>query len=181
MGRKSCQLASRTRYDVVMPRRPDPAEPTLRRLRVFAAVALVVFCAVIAVITFWPGPPDPNGQRWLREFLQQAHAQGLPAWITFGKVEFGSNVAMFVPIGLFGALALPRHRWLIVPAALVASAGIETVQAMALPLRYGTARDVISNMLGALLGYLLAMAIVGYLHRRARRAGPYPAPAPLLG
>ena len=42
------------------------------------------------------------------------------------------------------------------PAAALASAGIETVQAMALPLRYGTVRDVISNTLGALLGYLLA-------------------------
>jgi len=163
---------------------PDPTphgQSALRWLRVISLVLLLSASAVVAKITFAAGPPDPDGQLALQRFLLRAHQQGLPAWITFGKVEFGSNVAMFVPIGLFGALALPRHRWLIVPAALVASAGIETVQAMALPLRYGTARDVISNTLGALLGYLLAMAIVGYLHRRARRAGPYPAPAPLLG
>ncbi len=164
-----------------MSSRPAPVEPTLRRLRVWSLVALVVFCLAVAVITFWPGPPDPNGQRWLHGFLERAHAHGLPAWITFGKIEFGSNVLMFVPIGLFGALALPRHRWLIVPAALVASAVIEIVQAMALPLRYGTVRDVVSNTLGALVGFLLATAIIGWLRRRARRGDRSVAsPAPAL-
>ncbi|HEY5880222.1 MAG TPA: VanZ family protein [Nakamurella sp.] len=164
-----------------MPSRPASAEPTLRRLRIASAIALVTFVGFIAVITLWPGPPAAAGQGWLRDFLRQAHAHGLPRWITFGKIEFGSNILMFVPVGLFGALALPRHRWLIVPAALVASAGIETVQAMALPLRYATVRDVIANTTGALVGYLLAVAIVGYLHRRARRVHPsWPAPIPAL-
>jgi len=164
-----------------MPSRPASAEPTLRRLRIASTIALVTFVGIIAVITLWPGPPAAAGQGWLRDFLRQAHAQGLPWWITFGKIEFGANIVMFVPIGLFGALAMARHRWLIVPAALVASAGIETVQAMALPLRYATVRDVVANTTGALLGYLLAVAMVAYLHRRARRVDrPRPAPIPAL-
>ncbi len=164
-----------------MSSRPTPVEPTLRRLRMWSLIALVVFCLAVAVITFWPGPPDPNGQHWLRGFLERAHAHGLPAWITFGKIEFSSNVLMFVPIGLFGALALPGRRWLIVPAALVASAVIELVQAVALPLRYGTVRDVVSNTLGALLGFLLATAIIGWLRRRARRGDrSVGSPAPAL-
>lgn len=165
------------RYDDLMPSRPARAEPTLRRLRMFSAIALVAFGVIITVITMWPWAPSADGQSWLRDFLRQAHANGLALWITFGKIEFGSNILMFVPIGLFGALALPRRRWLIVPAAMVASAGIESLQAMALPLRYATFRDVISNTLGALLGYLLATAVVAYVHRRAGRQPEF-APAP---
>ncbi len=161
-----------------MSRRPAPAEPALRRLRIWSAIALVVFVVVVAVITLWPGPPDPDGQLALRAFLEQAHRHGLPLWITFGKIEFGSNVLMFVPIGLFGALALPRHRWLIVLAAMLASAAIETIQAMALPLRYGSLRDVTSNTLGALVGYLLAVAVIALMRRRAERRPATTTPAP---
>lgn len=166
------------RYDDGMLSRPASAEPALRRLRVLSAIALATFLLIIAVITLWPGPPDPDGQSWLREFLRDGRAYGIPAWITFGRVEFLSNVIMFLPVGFFGALALRRHRWLVVPAAAVASAGIETIQAMALPLRDGSVRDVVSNTLGALLGYLLAAAVVAAVLRRARRStGTMPAPA----
>lgn len=168
------------RYDDRMLSRPASAEPALRRLRVLAAIALATFGVIIAVITLWPGPPAPEGQSWLRELLRQGRAYGIPAWITFGRVEFASNIVMFLPVGLFGALALSRHRWLVVPAAMAASAGIETVQAMAMPLRYGTARDVVANTLGALVGYLLAVMVVTLVLRRARRrlqVPPTPHPA----
>ncbi|MFN8197527.1 MAG: VanZ family protein [Nakamurella multipartita] len=151
-----------------MPQRPAPAEPSLRRLRLACVAALVAFVLIIAVITMWPGPPAPGGQSWLREYLQRAHAHGLPRWISFGKIEFASNIVMFVPLGLCGALALARHRWLVVPAAALASATIETIQLVALPARYATVRDVVANTTGALIGYLLALATLAYLRRRAR-------------
>jgi hypothetical protein len=157
---------------------PDPtplAAPAMRRLRLVSAVLLVTFCVVVAFITFWPGPPDPDGQRALRDFLRQAYTQGLPTWITFGKIEFGSNILMFVPIGLFGALTLGRAGWLIVPAAAAASAAIEIIQAARLPERVGTPRDVLANVLGALVGYLLAVLIVLGARRRTRRRGTDPA------
>lgn len=143
------------------------ADRLLHRIRVASAVLLVTFCSVIAVITFWPGPPDPSGQDALKTFLAQAHATGLPRWFSFGKVEFAANVLMFVPIGLFGALALPSRRWLIVPSAIVASATIEIAQALSLPDRVGTPRDVISNGLGAIIGYLAACWIVRVAEHRA--------------
>ena len=163
-----------SRYDDGMLSRPTSAEPVLRRLRVLSAVALATFVLVIAVITLWPGPPDPDGQTWLRSLLRHGADYGIPAWVTFGRVEFASNIVMFVPVGFFGALTLARHRWLIVPAAAIASAAIETIQAMALPLRYGSVRDVISNTLGAIVGYVLAAAVVAVVVRRARRAAPAP-------
>ncbi len=147
---------------------PGPAS-TPRWVRVTAAALLVTFCAVVAVITFWPGPPDPDGQRALRAFLEDAHLHGLPLWISFGKVEFGANILMFVPIGFFGALVLPRLRALIVPAALLASVAIESLQAFRLPDRVGTPRDVLANGIGALAGYLLAAAVLSGMRRRDRR------------
>lgn len=154
-----------------MPESTPPPSSALRWMRVISAILLVAFCAVVAIITFWPGPPDPDGQQALREFLVRAHANGLPGWITFGKIEFGANILMFVPIGLFGALSLPRHRWLIIPAAFAASAAIEIVQHAGLPERVGSFRDVLANGLGATVGYLLSCVVIALVLRRGR-SGP---------
>jgi VanZ family protein len=152
-----------------MPRHTRSSELPLRRLRVVSAVLLVTFGLVVTIITFWPGPPDPDGQHALRDFLQHAYTRGLPRWITFDLIESGANVLMFLPIGFFGALALARARWLIVPAAVCASAIIETVQAVRMPERVGTPDDVIANGLGALLGYLLALVVIAIIRSRMRR------------
>jgi hypothetical protein len=148
-------------------------EPALRRIRMWSAVLLATVVIVVGIITFSPGPPDPSGQQALRSFLDQAHLHGFPRWISFNKIEFGSNILMFVPIGLFGALALPPPRWLIVPAAIMGSLAIEITQAWGLPQRVGTPRDVIANSLGALIGYLLARLVVRSVDRSARRRSAY--------
>lgn len=177
--RKSSRASAGGRYDDLMLSRPDSAEPVLRRLRVLSVVALVTFALVIGIITLWPGPPDASGQSALRAFLVRGYAHGIPTWITFDRIEFTSNVVMFVPVGFFGALVLRRRRWLVVPAAAAASAGIETVQALALPMRDGTLRDVASNTVGALIGYLIAALVVAAVRRRARRrTRPRPASEP---
>ncbi len=151
----------------------------LRRLRAVSIALLIGFCIAVAVITFWPGPPDPDGQRALKVFLLRAHMNGLPLWITFGKVEFGANVVMFLPIGFFGALALARLRWVVVPAALLASVAIEAVQAARMPQRVGTPRDVVANALGALCGYLLALLVLRFIRRRLRRKAAVASALPL--
>jgi len=152
-----------------MPRHTRSSELPLRRLRVVSAVLLVTFGLVVAIITFWPGPPNPDGQHALKDFLLHAYHRGLPRWITFDRIEFGANVVMFLPIGFFGTLALTRARWLILPAAVCASAVIETVQAVRMPERVGTPDDVIANSLGALLGYLLALLVIRIIRHRMRR------------
>jgi hypothetical protein len=148
---------------------PTPhGQSALRGLRVVSWVLLLSAFAVVAMITFSPGPPDPGGQLALKEFLLRAHQQGLPLWITFGKIEFAANVLMFVPIGFFGALCLPRFRWLIVPVAIAASTVIEIVQGARLPERVGTPRDVVANSIGALLGFAAACLLVALVRRWAR-------------
>jgi glycopeptide antibiotics resistance protein len=148
-------------------------EPALRLIRFSSIALLAVVCIVVALITFSPGPPDPAGQQALRSFLRYAHLHGLPWWISFNKIEFGANILMFIPIGLFGALALPKHRWLVMPAAVLGSLAIEITQASGLPQRVGTPRDVIANSLGAVIGYLLACLVIWYVNRGARRRDAY--------
>jgi len=153
-------------------RRPVAArqrDDGLRGVRITALVLLIVFGVVVTVITLWPGPPDPDGQRALRAFLLEAYTRGFPRWITFGAIEFAANIVMFIPIGLFGALTLPRHRWLVVLFSFAGSAAIELFQAARLAERVGTPRDVIANGLGALIGYLLALLVVLAARRRNRR------------
>jgi glycopeptide antibiotics resistance protein len=147
---------------------PRDVEPAPRWLRLTSVVLLVAFCALIAIITFWPGPPDPDGQQSLKLFLQTAYRHGLPTWVTYGKIEFGANILMFVPVGLFGALSLTRAHWLIVPAALAASTVIELVQG-GIPERVGSLRDVVGNTMGALIGYVLACLVLRVVRSRAGR------------
>lgn len=164
-----------------MPRSPRAASTGappdgLRWLRITALALLAAFAVIVTVITLWPGPPDPDGQQALRAFLVQAYTHGLPTWISFGLVEFAANVLMFVPIGLFGALALPRHTWLILPASIAASSAIEFFQAARLSERDGTPRDVLANGCGALIGYLLALLVLRSARRRQRRKATAPDP-----
>jgi hypothetical protein len=158
-------------------RDPRQRDSGLRTLRITALVLLIAFGVIVTVITLWPGPPDPDGQRALREFLLRAHTHGLPTWITFGRIEFAANIVMFVPIGLFGALVMVRHRWLVVPIAVAASIAIEVFQSARLAERVGTPRDVIANGLGALVGYLIALLALRVAGRRARQRDAAVAPS----
>ena len=140
-----------------------------RRARRLAGVLLGVILVVIAVIVFWPGPPDPNGQTALREYLDTGHRHGLPRWIDYNLVQNSSNVLMFVPIGLLGALALYRRNYLIVLYAGLASGLIELVQLVLLPDRVASWQDMAANTIGAFLGLLCALPALRRRRRRRRR------------
>jgi len=79
------------------------------------------------------------------------------------RADLLGNVALFVPVGLFLALAplvagAGRARpWLLALAGLLLSAGIEGLQLFS-PRRYTQTTDVITNALGTLLGVALAAA-----------------------
>jgi glycopeptide antibiotics resistance protein len=150
---------------------PDPTphgQSALRWLRVISWLLLLIASAIVAKITFSAGPPDPDGQLALQEFLLRAYQHGLPTWITFAAIEFAANILMFIPIGFFGALCLPRFRWLIIPVAIAASTAIELIQSTRLPERVGTPRDVVANTLGAAIGMVTAYLLVALVQRMAR-------------
>jgi VanZ family protein len=139
-----------------------------RRARRIAGVLLCVILLIIAVIVFWPGPPDADGQTALRRYLNYAHWHGLPRRIDYNLVQNLANVAMFLPIGLLGALALYRRNYLVVIYAGLASGLIESVQ-LILPDRVSSWQDITANTAGAFLGLLCAIPALRRRYKRRRQ------------
>ncbi|TQJ29708.1 VanZ family protein [Microbacterium sp. SLBN-146] len=119
------------------------------RRRPIAAVLLGLYALALAAIAFWPVPIDRGIARLLR-----AISEAVP-WLTYPRIEFGANVAMFVPLGILAGLIL-RRRWILaVPLALAASGVIEVGQALFLTQRTASLLDVVANVLGAAFGAVL--------------------------
>ena len=122
--------------------------------------ALIVVLVFVLAIVLWPSRPAAGGQTWLQEWFVRAHGSGLPTWLSFGLVEFVSNVIMFVPLGLLGTLARPPGGALtVVIGAVVLAGAVELLQQTVLPSRTGDLRDVVANTTGALIGVGVAELI----------------------
>lgn len=124
---------------------------------------LVVYLVVLAAIAFWPSHVD-RGLIPLLTWLA-----GVAPPLTYPRVEFAANIALFVPFGVLLMFIL-RRRYLIVPLVLVASVGIEAVQSLMGGRRTPSVLDVVANVAGACVG-MLAVALVQWLRAR-RRARP---------
>lgn len=133
-----------------------PGQPRLRR----ALFWMIAYAIVVAVIVFWPEPFLSALDPWIRRATA-----GFPG-LTLVRVEFIANVAMFVPLGFFLAMLLPRHRHLVLPIGFLATCLIETVQGLFLSDRSATVADVIANTAGACIG-LLVIEVVDALRRRS--------------
>ncbi|WP_347978080.1 VanZ family protein [Microbacterium sp. ProA8] len=138
-----------------------------RRVR-FGIPLLILYGVALALIAFWPVPVDREMTGLLR-----ALARAVPL-LSYDVVEFGANVLLFVPLGILLALAMPRHRPLVVPVALVVTGAIEAGQALFLDERTASLRDVLANTLGAAAGLL----IVVIAERNSSRAVAVPDSAP---
>lgn len=141
------------------PRRPRP--PLWRR----ASTWVVVYGVALALIAFWPQPVDSGADRLLGVI-----SRVFPI-LTYQRIEFGSNILLFVPLGVGLAVLLRRTRYLVMPIALLVSLTIESVQAVCIAARTPSVYDIIANVSGAALG-LVAVAVIEARRRRdARRAG----------
>lgn len=146
---------------------PRPAHPPLPRRSARAARRAAVWLAgygvLLAAVAFWPTPVDAGA----RPLLRAIHS--LVPMLTYPRIEFAANVALFVPVGLLLTLVLHRRRWLVLPLALLTTVTIESVQAVALAARTPSVLDIIANTAGACVG----MAVVGLaeaVSRGARRS-----------
>ncbi len=82
------------------------------------------------------------------------------SWITFDVVEFGANVAMFAPLGVFAVLWFGARRWWLAPPLGLALSGIiEGAQYLFLDTRIADVRDLVANTAGALAGALLMLLL----------------------
>lgn len=129
-----------------------------RRLR-DPRVWLAAYVVVLALVAFWPVHVD----RGMGPFLR-AVTRALP-FLTYARIEFSANVALFVPLGVLLMFIL-RRRYLIVPIALVATVGIESGQALMGGARTADIRDIVANLTGACVG-MLAVAALERWRRRA--------------
>lgn len=136
--------------------RTSAREWSTRRDTVLTTIAdprvwLVVYGVLLAAIAFWPVPVDSEAGPLLR-----AITRAFPL-LTYERIEFMANVAMFVPLGVLLTLIIRRRRWLVLPIALLVTVTIESGQALLLAARTPSVWDVVANTAGACLGMLVAV------------------------
>ena len=118
--------------------------------RPIAFLLTVLYLGLVALATL--GPQSVAVSVFNRAyFVSSAY---LPS-LSVSDLEFGANVAMFVPLGFLFALLLGRRywAWAIVIAVLLTCA-IEFTQSF-LPMRVTDTRDLIANSGGAVIGVFL--------------------------
>lgn len=126
--------------------------------RRWAWVALALLGSVLLVGTLGPSPG---------ELFASVTREGVDER-TFGAVEVGANVVLFVPVAFLVAAALPRlPGWAVWTLCVAASTAVELVQTT-VPERVPSLRDVVLNAAGAAVGVLAHSAVDR--HRRRRRA-----------
>ena len=128
----------------------------------------VLYLAVVGWVTLGPQPFDEHTGGWIYHILDIFQAHDLTSWITYDRLEFMSNVGMFLPIGLFFLLLFGRRRWwLAILFGFALTVGIETAQ-LYIPGRVSDIRDVISNTTGAIIGVLIGLILTAPKARRLR-------------
>ncbi|WP_144874096.1 VanZ family protein [Microbacterium sp. 1.5R] len=141
-----------------------------RSTRGVAVLLGIPFVAGLALLTLTPSRVEEKMPALLDLVLSTAHRLGWE-WLDFTRLEIIANVLVFVPIGVFAFLLVPRRVW---PLAVVLgpalSIAIEVSQHLALPQRAATVNDVIANSAGALIG--VSLAIVGTLLFAPRATRP---------
>lgn len=137
------------------PRRRGTGGWTWRQPRAW----LICYLVAVTLVALWPAPVDSGAGRLLRAITR------VFPFLTYMRIEFGSNVLLFVPLGVLLALLVKTRRYLVVPMAMVSSAAIEVTQAVFLSARTASPLDVLANTLGACVGLLLVEGIEGWRTR----------------
>jgi glycopeptide antibiotics resistance protein len=141
------------------------------------AVLTLGYLGAVAWVTLGPQPLDAGGSHILYRALRFFGNHQLTSWITYDRVEFIANIAMFVPIGLLFVLVLGRRRWWLAMLIGVALTVTIEVSQLGIPGRVSDPRDVLANSLGAMLGVIVALLVT--IPRRGSR--PTTRPVPVTG
>lgn len=135
------------------------------------SLATFVYLAFVGWITLGPQPLDDANDAWLWRALRFFGRHDLTDWITYQRVEFAANVAMFVPIGMFFLLLFGRRLWFIsVLAGAALTCAIEFVQ-LFMPDRVSDVSDLIANSIGTVIGVLFVLIVTAGAARRLREYG----------
>lgn len=127
-------------------------------VRVAAALLMVLYLGVAAFIVFVPDGGIPTSS--VNAITMLLEEMGAPAWFNGDHVEFLTNVILFVPLTMLGATLLPSLRWWAwLEVGLGLTVAIEVWQLVFLPGRTPELADIVANTLGAMLGYLVVVAV----------------------
>ena len=142
-------------------------DPGIRRASTLAAV---VFAGLLALIVLVPASSDLSSNPLVLRAIRALHRLGAPDWVTFNSIEFGANIALFVPVGMIVVLlAGARRWWLGVLVGGLASIAIEAAQMIFVTSRVASARDVLANTAGSFIGALLAAVLLAAMGARRAR------------
>ena len=141
-------------------------------IRLVAALFLALWLIGGLVLTLQPAHPLPG--QVVDDNLVPFHTLAI-YWRNLGS-EFWmrnlfGNLALLLPLGLLGPIALPAldRWWRVALVALLYSVAIELLQRF-VPARSADIDDVIVNVAGALIGYAAFMIVRGVLTPRAEPA-----------
>jgi glycopeptide antibiotics resistance protein len=136
-------------------------------IRRVALALLALYVGAGLTVVLWPTRVDTTLHGDLLTTLAAWHANGVPTFVNYAFIESGSNVLMFLPLGVLVTLiASARHSWIAPVVGFTASGAAELAQLLFLPNRVATIEDVVANTAGALIGTLLVV-----IARRAARSG----------
>lgn len=139
-------------------------DTTSTRLRLWAALALIAYGAVVVALTMLKAffvigmlwRPEAQRNRSM-EWVPFALYRDSDTW--FGPLfDYLGNMAFFLPVGVLLFILLEHHRraiGLVVVVAALTSATVETVQYL-LALGHSDVSDLLFNTVGALVGAVIA-------------------------
>ena len=139
-----------------------------------AVAAMVVFAAALARITLQPSPASEalthsnlHPGRSLRAYLDQPELRD-------AAKQIGGNLVLGVPFGILLPVVLPRARGILRVIALTAAVMlcVELVQGALVTGRAFDIDDVLLNITGAMVGYLLLGRRMGRAVHPRKAKGP---------
>jgi glycopeptide antibiotics resistance protein len=129
----------------------------------------VGYLAFVAWLTLTPQSYASEHISIIYRVLDVFHRHGYLLAIDDARLEFGANIALFVPVGMFLMLLFgTRLWWLAVASSFALTGAIEFVQ-RSIPGRVPDERDLVANGLGAVIGVLVALVLTAPAALRRRR------------
>ena len=119
----------------------------------------VGYLGFIGWLTLGPQPTNQNTKSFAMFFVEMINRFTPFHDFTLSRLEFLSNIAIFVPLGFLFVLLFGRRRWwLAIVVGILLTLLIEGTQEF-LPTRVPDVRDLVANTTGAVIGALVALLV----------------------
>lgn len=142
------------------------------RARRWAALLLVIYVGLVAVVGIIPRPIDEGVTPWTRGVLDFMHRHGFPGVIDYEFLEYAAHVVLFLPFGILLAVVLGRRLAWLTAILAVGSAVLAELGTAWLAEEAPSQLDLTLNVVGVVLGAAVGWWTLTPYARAARRANP---------